>query len=170
MDSPSDAAEVISSPIEALAGTWQSKVLHETCRMNGIGVLGPMDKLGSVLLSMFAHNLDAGPLAVLLAAVFPGFYSIGTPFICSAAKIDKAGRIVADVVMRDKEFPRKDHVLFLSTQHLERTFRRLADRLKLSDRDRVALFIAAKAWVVADRRLDPAMDPADPDARRLVLH
>jgi hypothetical protein len=30
------------------------------------------------------------------------------------------------------------------------------------------MFAAVKRWVVADRRLDPNMDPQDPDAKRLV--
>jgi hypothetical protein len=164
------APDLITRHVQDLAETWQSKVLRETCHIAGIGILASKDKLGSVLLSVFAHNLDAGPLAILLKAVFPGFYSIGLPFICSAAKIDKAGRIVADVVMRDNEKPRKNQVLFNSAQHFESTFRRLADNLKLSDQDRLKLFVAACNWVVADRRLDPAMDPRDPDARRLVVH
>lgn len=166
----SEPALDITRHVQDLAETWQSKVLRETCRMGGLGTLATRDKLGSVLLSVFAHNLDAGPLSILLKAIFPGFYSIGAPFICSAAKIDKAGRIVADAVMQDNEPPRKDQVLFLSTRHFESTFRRLADQLKLDDADRLKLFTAARNWIVADRRLDPTMDPADPDARRLTVH
>jgi hypothetical protein len=46
-------------------------------------------------------------------------------------------------------------------------FRRLADRLKLNDADRIELFKCVQRWVVADRRLDPTFDPKDPDAKRL---
>ena len=58
----------------------------------------------------------------------------------------------------------------MSELALRNDFRRLADKIKLSDADRVELFAAVKNWVVADRRLDPTMDPKDPDAKRLVLH
>jgi hypothetical protein len=46
-------------------------------------------------------------------------------------------------------------------------FRRLADHVKLNDPERIELFKYAQRWVVADRRLDPTLDPQDPDARRL---
>ena len=49
-------------------------------------------------------------------------------------------------------------------------FRRLADRLKLSDSDRIEMFKYVQRWVVADRRLDPTFDPQDPDAKRLTTH
>ena len=34
--------------------------------------------------------------------------------------------------------------------------------------DRIEMFTALRNWIVADFRLDPTMDPSDPDARRLV--
>jgi hypothetical protein len=51
---------------------------------------------------------------------------------------------------------------------MQNDFRRLADRLKLSDADRIEMFKCVQRWVVADRRLDPSFDPRDPDAKRLV--
>jgi hypothetical protein len=48
--------------------------------------------------------------------------------------------------------------------------RRLADRLKLTDQERLEFFTCVKRWLVADHRLDPTMDPADPDAKRLTIH
>lgn len=45
----------------------------------------------------------------------------------------------------------------------------LADRLKLTDGERIDLFIAVRHWVKADHRLDPAFDRRDPDARRLTV-
>jgi hypothetical protein len=55
--------------------------------------------LGAVVLSVLAHNYDEA-MPTLLRLVFPGFTSIAAPFYCSAAKVDKAGRIVADVVTK----------------------------------------------------------------------
>jgi hypothetical protein len=48
--------------------------------------------------------------------------------------------------------------------------RRLADRLKLSDQERLEFFTCVKRWLVADLRLDPTMDPMDPDAKHLTVH
>ncbi len=143
-----------------LRETWQGRALRET---------HDKGQFGAIVLSVLAHNFD-DMLFRLLQAVFPGFVTITAPFICSAAKINKRGQVVADVVLRNSADVRKDYVLYSSSRYLEAAFRRLADRLKFDDDDRRQLFAAAKNWVVADRRLDPAMDPADPDARRLVVH
>jgi hypothetical protein len=142
-----------------LCETWQGRALYETYH----------GKLGAVVISVLAHNFDDA-FFVLLKAVFPSFSTIAAPFICSAAKIDKRGHVVADVVLRNDGHVRRNFILFYSLQDLQTAFRRLADRLKFNDDDRRQLFAAARNWVVADRRLDPAMDPADPDARRLVVH
>jgi hypothetical protein len=118
---------------------------------------------------MLDHSFDDA-MPVLLACVFPGFRSITTPFICSCGKVDKRGRIIADVLWGDWEPITKDEVIFRDLPHLQSTFRKLADKLKLSDPDRIQLFDCARKWVTADMRLDPEMDPADPDAKRLVIH
>lgn len=144
--------------VQDLAESWQGRCLRAT---DGT-------KMGAIVLSILGHSFDTA-LPVLLQAVYPGFRSIAAPFICSAAKIDKRGFVVAGMVMRDERII-EDRILFLSLNQMQGAFRSLADRLKLNDEDRRQLFICAKNWVVADRRLDPAMDPADPGARRLVLH
>ena len=135
--------------------TWQAKCLR-TAR----------GQMFSCLLSVLAHNFDDDMLD-LLHALFPGFRSIREPFLCSAAWIQHDGHITADVVMKGgiiiKAFP-----LFTSERHMRDEFRRLADRVKLTDEERQDLFTAVRMWVVADRRLDPNMDPQDPDAKRLV--
>jgi hypothetical protein len=135
--------------------TWQAKVLQAAS-----------GHTGAVALSVLAHNFDDA-LLPLLQIVFPGFTSIAAPFYCSAGKVNKSGAIVADVVKADGSIV-KDVAVYRNETEMRDTFRRLADRLKLNDADRVELFGAVKRWVVADRRLDPAMDPKDPDAKRLL--
>lgn len=138
-----------------LRATWQARALVEA-----------KGQLGAVVLSVLAHNYD-GAMPTLLRVAFPDFISITAPFYCSAAKVAKSGRVVADVVTKNGNVV-KDSLVFESEEKLRDEFRRLADRLKLSDADRVEMFDAVKRWVVADRRLDPEMDPLDPEAKRLV--
>jgi hypothetical protein len=138
-----------------LKDTWQAKVLT-----------GAGGHLGAVIMSVLAHNFDEA-MPILLEVVFPGFRSITAPFYCSAAKIDKAGRVVADVIGLKGDLFR-DSKIFDSEIQMRDTFRGLADRLKLSDTDRTELFKCVQKWVVADRRLDPTFDPKDPDAKRLI--
>lgn len=135
--------------------TWQARALKAA-----------EGKTAAVLLSVLAHNFDEQMLT-LLHLVFPGFTSITAPFLCSAAKVGKQGEIAADMVTRFGAIE-KNTVLYRDEFELRDDFRRLADALKFSDMDREAMFAAVKRWVVADTRLDPTMDPQDPDAKRLV--
>jgi hypothetical protein len=138
-----------------LRDTWQGRTLAAAT-----------GKTAAVLLSVLAHNYDDA-LLPLLQTVFPGFTSIAAPFFCSAGKVEKGGNITADMVNRIGRVEKKVTV-YRSEIEMRDDFRRLADRLKLSDADRIQMFTALKNWVVADRRLDPAMDPKDPDAKRHV--
>jgi hypothetical protein len=135
--------------------TWQARCLLAARRWQA-----------AIVLSVLAHNFDDA-MPALLKTLYPGFRSIKEPFLTTAARISKTGAVVADVSMPGGRIV-KDMVLYRNEVALRNDFRRLADQLKLNDADRVELFAAVKRWVVADRRLDPTMDPRDPDAKRLV--
>jgi hypothetical protein len=150
---------LLSMHADELREMWPARVIHAT----------RYEPIGMVVLSMLAHSYDDA-MPVLLECVFPGFRSITTPFICSYGKVDKSGRIIADVVWADWEAPTRNEVIFRDLAHLQKTFRKLADKLKLSDPDRIQLFDCARKWVTADMRLDPEMDPKDPDAKRLTIN
>lgn len=141
---------------EELCQTWQGRALAHTVD----------SYFFCVVLSVLAHNYDDA-MPVLLRAVFPGFRSIRPPFLGSAGRVAKSGAVVAKVV-RDGGVIEPRVVIFRNLDRCKGAFRRLADKLKLSDAERVELFTAVRRWVVADERLDPTMDPADPDAKRLV--
>jgi hypothetical protein len=105
-----------------------------------------------VVLSMLSHNYDDQMLP-LLRFVFPGFTSISAPFLCTAARISREGRVYATV---DYGRGRREiNVLFETETDLQNAFRHLADQLKLSDADRIAMFAAVKRWIVCDYRIDP---------------
>jgi hypothetical protein len=140
-----------------LRESWQGRVLAAA-----------KGHTGAVVLSVLAHNFD-GAILTLCQVVFPGFSSIQAPFLCSAGRVDKAGRVIADVAEKDGRIS-KGQVMYLSDIAYRDDMRRLADRLKLPDQDRLEFFTCVKLWLVADLRLDPTMDPADPDAKRLVYH
>lgn len=155
MPSVDPVAQAIEASIAFdLRASWQARV-----------IAGTGGHEAAVVLSMLAHSYDDA-MPTLLRLVFPGFTSIVAPFYCSAAKLDKAGRVVADVVTKTGQIV-KDAKVFDTEIQMRDVFRRLADRLKLNDQDRIELFKCAQRWVVADRRLDPNFDPKDPDARRL---
>lgn len=139
-----------------LRHTWMSRALRASHR----------EHRGTVILSIIADNFD-GALLTLMQVTFPGFKSIHPPFLCSSAKVAKDGRIVADMV-NCFGCIEKDVGLYASETALRDDMRRLADQLKMTDAERIDLFKCVRRWVVADRRLDPTMDPQDPDAKRLV--
>lgn len=137
---------------------WQVRALIATRRK----------PLGMVVLSMLAHTYDEA-MPVLLRVAFPGFTSIAPPFLTTCGKIDKTHAIVADVVGRTGKIE-KNVAIFQHASDMQGQMRRLADELKLPDEQRIEMFNVAQRWIVADRRIDPTMDPRDPDARRLVVH
>ena len=140
-----------------LRATWQGRALgHATGQM------------AAVMLSVLAHNYE-GALPVLLTIVFPGFAGVRAPFFCSAARIMQSGQVAADLVTKTGRLVKRAEV-FKSELAMQDAFRRLADEIKASDRERVELFDAVKNWVVADFRLDPTMDRNDPDAKHSTLN
>lgn len=137
--------EVLDHAKEAaeLRETWQAKTLAATKDSH----------LGAVLLSVLAHSYDEA-MPVLLRVVFPGFAGLKPPGLISAGKISQSGRVVADMVDRNG-FRHRNSVLFSSKAAMQSAFRKLADRLKLSDSDRKEMFAAVQAWVVCDYRRNP---------------
>lgn len=123
----------------------------------------------AVLLSVLAHNYDDA-MPVMLRVVKPITWdavhqTVRAPFLSSAGKVAKSGAVVADVVTASGHII-KEVALYLNETELRDDFRKLADRLRLRDDERVEMFKAVQRWVVADKRLDPNFDPKDPDAKR----
>jgi hypothetical protein len=143
-----------------LSGSWQVRALREAKGQT-------ITALESVLEHTYEHVL-----LIMIEAAFPFRprpIEPSLPCIASTVKVDKTGAIVADVIDRDHRV-HKDVVIYRSETEMQNDFRRLADRLKLSDAERIEMFKCVQRWVVADRRLDPNFDPRDPDAKRLVVH
>lgn len=146
--------EILDASKEAaeLRETWQARALAAT----------QSSHLGAVLLSVLAHSYDEA-LPVLLRVVFPGFQGLKPPGLISAGKIGRTGSVVADVVLKGG-LRKRNSIIFSDKKAMESAFRKLADRLKLSDKDRREMFCAVQRWVVCDYRRNPRMDPRDPDA------
>jgi hypothetical protein len=153
---------------QELRDSWQGRVLRGALELTGPGIARPRNVMGAAVLSVLAHSFDDA-IPVLLRTVFPGFQAVGVPFFCTAAKIAKTGQIMADLITRDGA-RMKNQVIFRDTRQMETQFRRHADAARLDDKDRTEFIAAVKRWVVCDYRLDPTMDSADPDARRLTVH
>lgn len=156
--------ELVKQPADALRERWETRAIRMATLFSTVAAR-PRDKIGMCVLSIVAHKLPVEELQVLLRAC--GFRGTGLPMLSSAAKISKTGHIMADFVSRD-ERRFKNQALFKSSRQLESAMRGFADLLRLTDLERIEFFMAVKAWVVCDFRLDPNFDPADPDAKRLV--
>jgi len=147
---------------QQLRDLWQGRALAEATGTTA-----------AVLLSVLAHNYDPEWI-VLVTLVKPITWDVANkavrlPALCSAGRVGKTGAIVADVMHKNGTL-QKQVVLYRSEIELRDDFRRIADRLKFTDRERNEMFAAVQRWVVADHRLDPTMDPKDPDAKRLTVH
>lgn len=137
-----DVRGIIARHSEYLRCSWQGQLLA-----NARG------KMGACVMSMLAHSFEA-VMPQLMEACFPGHEGVPLPFLRSCAKITQRGRIIANLLDKDMV----THIgfeLFGSEAEMEGEFRKLADRLKFTDIDRVAMFDAVRRWIVADFRIDP---------------
>jgi hypothetical protein len=143
---------------DELRYSWQGRMLHNTRNR----------PVGAVVCSIIA-NSDDEPMELLLRAVFPDYAGLKPPGLCSAGRIARNGTVVADIITIEG-IRLLRQAIFLDTEQLQNTFRHICDDMKLSDADRKEVFDYVRRWIVADFRLDPRMDPNDPDARRYVTH
>lgn len=138
---------------------WQAKQARDLRDMwQGRLLAQARGKQGAVLLSVLAHSYPIEAMKVLLGVVFPGFESISAPFYCSAARIARNGKVCAHMIGKRGEFMRNT-VVADSVEELQGDFRRLADRARLSDSERVELFKVLQKWLVADFRVKPEAPP-----------
>ena len=124
---------------EELRGMWQGRALAET-----------KGRLFVVALAIISFEWPTA-LPILLRVVFPGFRDIARPFIDSYATVDKFGRVVARVMTNSGA---RLQVIYETEGEMVKEFRDLADRLKLSDAERIEMTGVLKKWVAADHRVD----------------
>lgn len=132
---------LIDQPAKALRDTWQARCLAES-----------KGKTAAVVLAVLFHSYGTA-MPVMLRVVYPGFRDIAKPFFCSGATIFHTGKIGCDMIDRAGK-KQRNVLIFESENELIKEFRDLADRLKLSDAERVELTGAVKRWVVADLRVN----------------
>lgn len=137
-----------------LRDTWQGRC-----------VIAARGRAAMVLMSALCHSYEEAAI-LLYALIFPNHGKVMAPYLESCGRIEKNGTVVAKV--RGRNGLVKEDVIYPSEIALRDEFRHMADELKLGDADRIEMFGAIRRWVVADRRLDPTMDPTDPEAKRLV--
>lgn len=167
MDAASDL--LVHQPAALAHERWEARAIRMATLFSTDMAAGarPRDMVGMCVLSIVAHKLSLEELQFLLRVC--GFRGTATPMLSTAAKIAKTGHVMANVVAKNgREYP--NQALFRSTRAMETAMRNFADLLRLTDAERVEFFDAVKAWVVCDYRLDPNMNPADPDAKRLTVN
>lgn len=125
---------------QKLRDTWQARVLAES---DG--------KTRAVVLVVLFHAYTK-IIKTLLRVVFPGFTDIQRPFFSSGATILLNGKLACDLI--EKSGITHPVVVYESTDELNRDMRALADRLKLTDPERLEFTAAIQKWVVADQRVD----------------
>lgn len=131
-----------------LRNTWQARCLAES-----------RGRAAAVVLAVLFHNYrDA--MQVLLRVVYPkaplarnGWTEIARPFLYGGATITADGKVVCGMIDGDgQKVP--NALLYESEFKLIWEMLKLADRLVLTDAERIELTEAVKRWVVADRRIN----------------
>lgn len=90
-------------------------------------------------------------LPVLLRVAFRNFTDLKRPFLTGYAHIWTNGAVLCHAVFDDG---RRLIKIYDTAEQMNRECRDLADKLKLSDRDRNEFFRIVKRWVVRDHRID----------------
>ena len=132
---------LLKNPADELRETWQSRALAAS-----------EGKMRRVLTVVFSYEYAAA-MPVLLAATFPGFIDIQRPFLSSYAAIMPNGKVICEMV--DKDGSKKTVAVYDSKDKYVYDMRQLADKLKLSDKDRTEMFKVLQRWIVKDMRIGP---------------
>jgi hypothetical protein len=164
-----EVSNFVHLPAAAVRERWEARAIRMATLFSTDIAAGakPRDKTGMCVLSIIAHRLSIEDLQFALRVC--GFRGTTTPMLSSAAKIAKTGHVMANMVASDRH-EYVNQALFRDTRQMETAMRNFADLLRLTDAERVEFFEAVKAWVVCDYRIDPNMDPTDPDAKRLTVN
>jgi hypothetical protein len=108
-------------------------------------------RMRQVMLVMLAKEYAAA-MPVLLRVAFPGFVDLSLPMLVGYATIVWSGRMLCDLMDRDGII--KKETIYDSVEEFIAEARRLADGLKLNDKDRYEMFTVLQKWVVADHRIN----------------
>ncbi len=130
---------------DQLAETWQVRCLRAAT-----------GKLASVMLSVFYFNYME-QAQYLMWGAYGRNKDLRFPFYTGGATVVNSGQVVCDLNVGrvGERFKVRRNVLVYDTEgELIREFRNLADRLKLSDADRIAMTDVIKKWVVCDMRIN----------------
>ena len=121
-----------------LRETWQARC-----------IAGSTGKTRAVILIVLTISYSRA-IQTLLRVL--GYRDIQRPFLSSGATILLNGKLICDVT--EKSGLTAPAVVYDSTDDMNRDMRNLADRLKLSDKERLEMTAAIQDWVVADQRAD----------------
>jgi hypothetical protein len=118
---------------------WQSRALRAST-----------GKLRKVLIVALAKEYPAA-LITLAKVSFPGFVDFDLPVLLSYATIGLDGSLLCKMKKKDgtigwvRIYDNEDRFLYET--------RKLADGLKLSDRERIEMFTVLQKWVASDKRV-----------------
>jgi hypothetical protein len=118
---------------------WQSRALAASS-----------GKLRKVIVIALAKEYP-GAFVTLMKATFPGFIDLELPMFLSYAHIALDGSIVCEWMNKAKI--RRPVRVYDNEDAFIHDTRKLADGLKLPDKDRVEMFAVLQKWVASDRRV-----------------
>jgi hypothetical protein len=122
---------------EEVRAMWQARVL-----------LGSSGKMQRVVIVALAKEYPQALQALLRAC---GIEDLERPFLCSYATITPSGRVACEMI--EKDGSKKFVAIYHNEDEFISEMRKLADKLKLSDKDRTEMFLVLQKWVASDRRV-----------------
>lgn len=114
---------------EAVRQSWQYRAIQAT--------RGNQTKLGALVIAVCGKMTD------------------NPPRITGSAEINEDGWVIAPFHRRDGKI---ENSIVGDVNYLTRSFSELADTLRLSDADRIAMFSEVKRWIRKDHRVDTTLN------------
>jgi hypothetical protein len=131
---------------EQIRSSWQGRALALSAKENG--------RMFRVLVRSLLNEYTGvtyNTWEYVLKLSIPGFVDLDRPLLLGYARAELSGRITTQYINRNGDPFRvaiyRDKAEFVSEM------RRLADRLKLGDRDRTAMFDTLKKWITEDKSI-----------------
>ena len=124
---------------DEIRAMWQSRALTASS-----------GKLRRVLITALAKEYP-GALVTLMKVTFPGFVDFSRPMFLSYAHVALDGSVMCEMIDRDDN--RRPIRVYASEDRFIYDMRKLADGLKLDDKDRIEMFGVLQRWVASDRRV-----------------
>ena len=143
----------MTSPFNPFAYKTQDQI-RQMWQIRALAYAKDHGKIFRVLMRCFINEYIAVTQSTwqsLLRIAIPGYDDLQRPLLLGNARVEMSGRVTSEVINEGGVVVRM--ALYESKDKFLWEFRKMADKLKLNDVDRVAMFAVLGKWISEDLRV-----------------